>query len=156
MPIENDGIMIILSSPSGAGKTTLVNLLSGLDNFEISVSLFPVRGKINHVGRHKKEENCLHPLCPVSRCPRRTSSARSAVDTRRGAASPGGRKPSGSCAQCGKSPKIPGTRTACPDIQPEKMRYAALISKAFFAIARNNDHLHIIFWAAKIGVSRRN
>ena len=38
MPIENDGIMIILSSPSGAGKTTLVSLLSGLDNFEISVS----------------------------------------------------------------------------------------------------------------------
>ena len=28
MPIENDGVMIILSSPSGAGKTTLVNLLS--------------------------------------------------------------------------------------------------------------------------------
>ena len=38
MPIENDGVMIILSSPSGAGKTTLVSLLSGLDNFEISVS----------------------------------------------------------------------------------------------------------------------
>ena len=30
--------MIILSSPSGAGKTTLVNLLSKLDNFEVSVS----------------------------------------------------------------------------------------------------------------------
>ena len=30
--------MIILSSPSGAGKTTLVNLLSKLDNFEISIS----------------------------------------------------------------------------------------------------------------------
>ena len=38
MPSDNDGIMIILSSPSGAGKTTLVNLLSKLDNFEISVS----------------------------------------------------------------------------------------------------------------------
>ena len=38
MPSENDGIMIILSSPSGAGKTTLVNLLSKLDNFEISIS----------------------------------------------------------------------------------------------------------------------
>jgi len=38
MPTENDGVMIILSSPSGAGKTTLVNLLSKLDNFEISVS----------------------------------------------------------------------------------------------------------------------
>ena len=38
MPSENDGIMIILSSPSGAGKTTLVNLLSKLNNFEISIS----------------------------------------------------------------------------------------------------------------------
>jgi len=38
MPIKNDGIMIILSSPSGAGKTTLVNLLSKVDNFEVSVS----------------------------------------------------------------------------------------------------------------------
>ena len=38
MPINNDGTMIILSSPSGAGKTTLVNLLSKLDNFEISIS----------------------------------------------------------------------------------------------------------------------
>ena len=38
MPREKDGIMIILSSPSGAGKTTLVSLLSKLDNFEISIS----------------------------------------------------------------------------------------------------------------------
>ncbi len=38
MPIANDGIMVILSSPSGAGKTTLVNLLSKLDKFEISIS----------------------------------------------------------------------------------------------------------------------
>ena len=38
MPSDNDGIMIILSSPSGAGKTTLANLLSKLDNFEISIS----------------------------------------------------------------------------------------------------------------------
>ena len=38
MPTENDGIMIVLSSPSGAGKTTLVNLLSKLKNFEISIS----------------------------------------------------------------------------------------------------------------------
>ena len=35
MPIANDGVMIILSSPSGAGKTTLVSLLSKIDNFEI-------------------------------------------------------------------------------------------------------------------------
>ena len=38
MPTSNDGIMIVLSSPSGAGKTTLVNLLSKKNNFEISVS----------------------------------------------------------------------------------------------------------------------
>jgi len=38
MPTENDGVMVILSSPSGAGKTTLVNLLSNQDNFEISIS----------------------------------------------------------------------------------------------------------------------
>ena len=38
MPVKNDGVMIILSSPSGAGKTTLVNLLSKLDNFVVSVS----------------------------------------------------------------------------------------------------------------------
>jgi len=38
MPIENDGVMIILSSPSGAGKTSLVALLSKLRNFEVSIS----------------------------------------------------------------------------------------------------------------------
>ena len=38
MPRKNDGVMIILSSPSGAGKTTLVSLLSKLDNFEVSIS----------------------------------------------------------------------------------------------------------------------
>jgi len=38
MPLENHGVMIILSSPSGAGKTTLVKMLSDLDNFEISIS----------------------------------------------------------------------------------------------------------------------
>ena len=38
MPIDKDGVMIILSSPSGAGKTTLVKLLSKLENFEVSVS----------------------------------------------------------------------------------------------------------------------
>ena len=38
MPTANDGTMVILSSPSGAGKTTLINLLSEQDNFEISIS----------------------------------------------------------------------------------------------------------------------
>jgi guanylate kinase len=30
--------MIVLSSPSGAGKTTLVKMLSKMDNYEISIS----------------------------------------------------------------------------------------------------------------------
>jgi guanylate kinase len=38
MPIQKDGIMVILSSPSGAGKTTLVKLLSKNKSFQISVS----------------------------------------------------------------------------------------------------------------------
>ena len=38
MPLEKDGVMIILSSPSGAGKTTLVKMLSEVDNYEVSVS----------------------------------------------------------------------------------------------------------------------
>ena len=38
MPSEKDGVMIVLSSPSGAGKTTLVNMLSEIDNFEVSIS----------------------------------------------------------------------------------------------------------------------
>ena len=38
MPTENDGVMVILSSPSGAGKTTLSNLLSKKNNYEISIS----------------------------------------------------------------------------------------------------------------------
>ena len=38
MPSVNDGVMIVLSSPSGAGKTTLVKMLSNKDNYEISIS----------------------------------------------------------------------------------------------------------------------
>jgi guanylate kinase len=38
MPSENDGVMIVLSSPSGAGKTTLVKMLSKINNYEISIS----------------------------------------------------------------------------------------------------------------------
>jgi guanylate kinase len=38
MPSEKDGVMIILSSPSGAGKTTLVKKLSEKENYEISIS----------------------------------------------------------------------------------------------------------------------
>jgi guanylate kinase len=38
MASQIDGVMIVLSSPSGAGKTTLVKMLSELDSFEISIS----------------------------------------------------------------------------------------------------------------------
>ena len=38
MPSDKDGVMIILSSPSGAGKTTLVNLLSKKEKYVVSVS----------------------------------------------------------------------------------------------------------------------
>ena len=38
MPSENDGVMIVLSSPSGAGKTTLVKMLSKIDNYKSSIS----------------------------------------------------------------------------------------------------------------------
>ena len=38
MPSEKDGVMVVLSSPSGAGKTTLASMLSKLDNFEVSIS----------------------------------------------------------------------------------------------------------------------
>jgi len=38
MSTKKDGIMVILSSPSGAGKTTLVKLLSKNKNFHTSIS----------------------------------------------------------------------------------------------------------------------
>ena len=38
MSLNNDGIMVILSSPSGAGKTTLVKLLSESRDFYTSIS----------------------------------------------------------------------------------------------------------------------
>ena len=38
MPPMKEGIMVILSSPSGAGKTTLVKLLSARKGFIKSIS----------------------------------------------------------------------------------------------------------------------
>ena len=49
MPTEHDGVMIILSSPSGAGKTTLVSLLSNEENFEISISHTTRKPRSNEV-----------------------------------------------------------------------------------------------------------
>ena len=41
--------MVILSSPSGAGKTTLVNLLSNEQNFEISISHTTREPRLNEI-----------------------------------------------------------------------------------------------------------
>ena len=49
MPLNKDGIMIILSSPSGAGKTTLTKLLSSTRDFEISISHTTRKPRINEV-----------------------------------------------------------------------------------------------------------
>jgi len=49
MSIKKDGIMVILSSPSGAGKTTLVKLLSKNKNFHISISHTTRKPRSNEV-----------------------------------------------------------------------------------------------------------
>ena len=49
MPSEKDGVMIILSSPSGAGKTTLVRMLSEIDNYEVSISHTTRQPRLNEV-----------------------------------------------------------------------------------------------------------
>ena len=49
MSVKKDGIMVILSSPSGAGKTTLVKLLSKNKNFSISISHTTRKPRINEV-----------------------------------------------------------------------------------------------------------
>ena len=49
MSIKKDGIMVILSSPSGAGKTTLVKLLSEKKNFQISISHTTRKPRINEI-----------------------------------------------------------------------------------------------------------
>jgi len=47
MSLDKDGIMIILSSPSGAGKTTLVKLLEENKNFNISISHTTRKPRLN-------------------------------------------------------------------------------------------------------------
>ena len=49
MSINNDGIMVILSSPSGAGKTTLVKLLSKNKNFKVSISHTTRKPRVNEI-----------------------------------------------------------------------------------------------------------
>jgi guanylate kinase len=50
MSMKKDGIMVILSSPSGAGKTTLVKLLSKDKNFHISISHTTRKSRSSEVG----------------------------------------------------------------------------------------------------------
>ena len=38
MSLGKDGIIVVLSSPSGAGKTTLVKKIAQENNFKISIS----------------------------------------------------------------------------------------------------------------------
>ena len=49
MSINKDGIMVILSSPSGAGKTTLVKLLSKNKSFNISISHTTRKPRANEI-----------------------------------------------------------------------------------------------------------
>ena len=49
MSSNKDGVMIVLSSPSGAGKTTLAKLLNELNNFEISISHTTRQPRLNEI-----------------------------------------------------------------------------------------------------------
>ena len=49
MSTKEDGVMIVLSSPSGAGKTTLSKLLSKQNNYYISVSYTTRKPRINEI-----------------------------------------------------------------------------------------------------------
>jgi len=49
MSAKEDGVLIVLSSPSGAGKTTLSKLLSKQNNYYISVSHTTRKPRINEV-----------------------------------------------------------------------------------------------------------
>ena len=49
MSAKEDGVMIVLSSPSGAGKTTLSKLLSKQNNYYVSVSYTTRKPRINEI-----------------------------------------------------------------------------------------------------------
>ena len=53
MSSNKDGAMVVLSSPSGAGKTTLAKLLNELYNFEISISHTTRQPRLNEI--HNKD-----------------------------------------------------------------------------------------------------
>ncbi len=49
MSSNKDGAMVVLSSPSGAGKTTLAKLLNELNNFNISISHTTRQPRLNEI-----------------------------------------------------------------------------------------------------------
>ena len=49
MSEKNEGIIVILSSPSGAGKTTLVKEISKRNNFQISISHTTRKPRVNEI-----------------------------------------------------------------------------------------------------------
>jgi len=49
MSLEKDGIIVVLSSPSGAGKTTLVKKIAEENKFKISISYTTRRPRTNEV-----------------------------------------------------------------------------------------------------------
>ena len=49
MSLEKDGIVVVLSSPSGAGKTTLVKKIAEENNFKVSISYTTRKPRTNEV-----------------------------------------------------------------------------------------------------------
>tara|TARA_B100002052_G_scaffold88270_1_gene81172 strand:+ start:433 stop:1065 length:633 start_codon:yes stop_codon:yes gene_type:complete len=49
MSLEKDGIVVVLSSPSGAGKTTLVKKIAEEKNFKISISYTTRKPRTNEI-----------------------------------------------------------------------------------------------------------
>ena len=49
MSLRKDGIVVVLSSPSGAGKTTLVKKIAQKNNFKISISYTTRKPRTNEV-----------------------------------------------------------------------------------------------------------
>ena len=49
MSSEKDGVIVVLSSPSGAGKTTLVKKIAKENNFQISISHTTRKPRTNEI-----------------------------------------------------------------------------------------------------------
>ena len=47
MPSRNDGMMVVLSSPSGVGKTTLVHRIASKKNYKVSISFTTRKPRTN-------------------------------------------------------------------------------------------------------------